>query len=106
MTEIPDETVLKQHRNLWYYVGVLPLVLTALCIAGLVIAYWMGAVMGASFRIAAFSVAELCMIVAGAGGISYLINPDKTAETKRWVWVNVALFFICAFGGAVLFLEL
>ncbi len=103
MTETPDETVLKQSKNLWYYVGVLPLVLMAICVAGLAVAYWTGSIHGATFKIAAFSLAELCMVVAGAGGISYLINPEKTAEAKCWVWVNVVLFFFCAFGGAVLF---
>ena len=56
--------------------------------------------------VVAFAFADLITILAGFGGIIYLINPVKTPQVRRWVWVNIALFFIAAFSGVVLFMQL
>jgi hypothetical protein len=55
---------------------------------------------------AAFTFADLMTILAGFGGIVFLINPVKTSQAKYWVGLNITLFFFATFMGVVLFLKL
>ena len=98
---------MSEKNTLWYYLAMLPLAFAAVgaAVFGLLVATHAVADVKL-LTVAAFAFAELTMIAAGFGGISYLINPIKTRQARRWVWLNVALFFGAAASGLALFMAL
>ena len=95
------------EKNIWDYLAMIP---AALAAAGVLVFFVLAltdaVADGKLLIVAAFAFAEVTMILAGAGGVVYLINPRKTPRTRRWMWLDVALFFAAAATGLVLFMAL
>lgn len=94
-------------QNTWYYLAVAPTIIALLGIIIFSTLALAGVVQEKKLLlVAAFAFADLTTILAGFGGIIYLINPVKTTQTKYWVWVNISLFFFATFAGVALFRQL
>ena len=91
----------------WFYVALIP---AGFAFAGLMIfsTMFLGGWIEnkALFLTLFFAFAELVMVLAGLGGVVYLINPLKTRAAKWVTLLNIGLFFSAALGGALTFIFL
>lgn len=93
--------------SIWHYVSLLPFIiaLTNVCILSLIFSF--NLILDPKlFIIVVFAMAELTMIVAGLGGIAYLLNADSSTLSKRLLGINISLFFLSALLGMILFLNI
>jgi glucose uptake protein GlcU len=92
-------------KPLWHYLSILPAIVT---VAGiffmLVLSFFISD--NKLFIVLSFAMAELCMVMAGIGGVAYLLNPHKTSIDSKWIMINIGLFFSAACSGLILFLML
>jgi glucose uptake protein GlcU len=93
------------QQNFWHYLAMLPAGIAA---AGSLLCLSLFFLLDDSKMaiVISFAVAELCMVLAGGGGVTYLLNPRRTAQDLPWLWGNIGLFFISAFSGLALFMAL
>ena len=98
---------MQTQNTRWYYLSMIPSLIALLGCVLFAVLIMAGIPQDGKLRlVAAFAFADLTTILAGFGGVMYLINSQKTAQARRWVWINVTLFFAATFAGVVLFMQL
>lgn len=94
-------------NSLWYYLSMLPILVALISIILLTFISLFDLVEDRQlFIIIAFALAELTMILAGMGGITYLIDANRTSKSLRFMRLNAILFFLAAFSGLMLFMQI
>lgn len=96
-----------KNNRIWYFVAMLPLLVAVSGIMFLTLFFYSKLIKDPKlFIIVAFSFAEITMILAGLGGISYLIDSSRTPQMRRLMIINTVLFFLAAFTGLLLFMQI
>ena len=94
-------------KPIWYFLSKFPAIIVAINIIVLTLIFSLQIVQEQSlFILIAFALSELTMIVAAAGGVAGLLDPDKSGRVKRWMVINTLIFFSSALAGVMFFMQL